>query len=201
MTTSLAPASLSLAAGSWVVDKTHSTVEFAVRHMGISKVRGTFSAFDARLDVAETLDATTLTARVILSSIDTNNAMRDGHLRNTDFFNVETHPEMTFVSRRITGTEDEGLLMTGELTLNGVTRTQAFTVAFEGIATFPFDGSTHAGFSANGKLSRKDFGIDFNVPLAAGGVVIGDTIDITLDIQLMPASEATSYHEKFLPAA
>jgi polyisoprenoid-binding protein YceI len=201
MSTTIATAALPIATGTWVVDKTHSTVEFAVRHMGISKVRGTFSAFDAELAVGDSLEQTRLSATVGLSSIDTKNSMRDGHLRTTDFFHVEKHPSMSFASRQIVAGTDGRLTVIGDLTLNGVTRTQRFDVEFLGTAIFPMDGSSHAGFEATGTLSRKEYGIDFNVPLAAGGVVISDTIEIRLDIQLMPAAEAPAYHQKFMPTA
>lgn len=190
---------LPLAPGHWAVDRTHSTVEFSVRHLGISKVRGAFGVFDAEVIVGETLADSSLTATVQLSSVHTNNSLRDAHLRNTDFFNVDTNPVMTFVSRTIAAGAGDTLIVTGDLTLNGVTRTQRLDVDFLGAAILPLDGSSHAGFAAVGTLSRGEFGIDFNAPMA-GGVVIGDQVEIVLDIQLMPAHEAIPYHAKFLPA-
>jgi polyisoprenoid-binding protein YceI len=187
--------------GTWVLDKTHSTVEFSVRHMGISKVRGSFKRLDASLTVGAAPTDSTLTASVDMSSVDTNNATRDGHLHSTDFFNVEGNHTMDFVSSSINETSDGRYLMTGALTINGITNEQSFDVEFHGQAVFPMDNSTHAGFTATGSLSRKSFGIDFNVPLAAGGFVIGDKIDIELEIQLLPAAQADAFHNAFLPSA
>jgi polyisoprenoid-binding protein YceI len=190
---------LPLDRGTWVLDRTHSTVDFSVRHMAISKVRGTFHGVDAELVVGESVADSWLRATVALASIDTGNTMRDDHLRPTDFFSVATHPTMTFVSRTIVPVADGAFELVGDLTLNGVVREQRFAVQFLGTAVFPFDGSSHAGFTATGTLSRKAFGIDFNVPLGAGGVVIADAIEIVLDVQLMPAAQSEAYRAKFLP--
>ena len=180
---------LPLNPGLWTLDPLHCTVEFTARHMAISKVRGRFHTFDAELLVGETLDSTTLTANVDMSSVDTNNSDRDAHLRNSDFFDVEKHPSMTFASTGITDVGDGGYLMTGDLTINGVTRSETLEVQFHGTETFPGDGSFHAGFEATGTINRMDYGVDFNVPLEAGGFVISDKIGIELDIQLLaPAS-------------
>ncbi len=180
---------LPLAPGLWTLDPLHCTVEFTARHMAISKVRGRFHSFEAELLVGDTLDSTTLTATVDMSSVDTDNSDRDAHLRNSDFFDVEQHPTMAFASTTITDVGDGGYLMTGDLTINGVTRGETLEVQFHGTETFPGDGSFHAGFEASGTINRMDYGVDFNVPLGAGGFVISDKIGIELDIQLLaPAS-------------
>lgn len=190
-----------MTAGSWVLDRTHSMIGFSVRHLGISKVRGSFRAFDAELTVGESLADTTLSATVQLATVHTNNPMRDAHLRTTDFFSVEMNPTMTFSSRTIADGGNGILVVTGDLSLNGITRTQRFDVECLGAEILPLDGTSRAGFAATGRLSRKDHGIDFNAPLGTDGVVIGDLVEITLDIQLMPAHEAGAYHEKFMPEA
>lgn len=190
---------LPLAAGRWTVDKAHSTVRFSVRHMGISNVRGGFGRFDATLVVGDSLEASRLHAWVDMSSIDTGNSMRDGHLQTTDFFDVAVHPTMEFSSASITTADGSMFTMDGILTINGVSQPQRLEVEFLGLEQFPMDGSTHAGFAARGRLSRKAFGIDFNVPLAAGGVVVGDRIELELDTQLLPEAEATAYHDAFVP--
>lgn len=187
-------------AGSYRIDRTHSTIGFSVRHMGISKVRGRFTGFDATVEVADTFEGCSLEASVELATVDTDNAMRDQHLRSTDFFGVEANPLMTFRCRAVSGEGGRAHLV-GELTLNGTTRPLELDVEWLGTATFPGDGSTHVGFAASGRLSRRDFGIDFHVPLAAGGVVVGDRIDLDLDVQLIPAEQADAYHAQFVAAA
>lgn len=177
--------SLPLSPGRWTLDPVHCTVEFTARHMAISKVRGRFHDFTAEVTIGETLETSTLTATVDLASVDTNNADRDAHLRNSDFFNVDTHPQMTFQSTTITPTAAGHYAVTGNMTINGVTRTETLDVTFHGTETFPGDGSFHAGFEATGTINRTDYGVDFNVPLGAGGFVISDKIGIELDIQLL----------------
>lgn len=176
---------LPLQHGTWILDPLHCTVEFAARHMAISKVRGRFHEFDATVVVGETLEACSLTARVDMSSVDTDNPDRDAHLRNSDFFHVDRHPEMTFRSTSIVSTGDTTYGVIGDMTINGVTRRERLDVVFHGTETFPGDGSHHAGFEATATINRTDYGIDFNVPLAAGGFVISDRIGIELDIQLV----------------
>jgi polyisoprenoid-binding protein YceI len=178
---------LPLPSGAWVIDQTHTTIEFSVRHLGISKVRGRFTGFDASINVADDATSATVRANVDLSTVDTNNADRDAHLRGSDFFSVDAHPAMVFESTSLTDLDDGTYRLDGTLTLNGHTHPQSFTVEFFGIETFPGDGSTHAGFAATGSLSRKVFGIDFNVPLTSGGFVIGDQVRIELDVQLLVA--------------
>ena len=195
MTTPSITAELPLAAGTWTLDPLHCTVEFTARHMAISKVRGRFHTFDATLVVGSDLTSTALQAEVELASVDTGNADRDAHLRNSDFFDVERHPAMTFVSTAIRPADDGDdavYLVAGDLTINEVTKQETLRVEFHGIETFPGDGSVHAGFEATGTIRRSDYGIDFNVPLAAGGFVIADRIGIELDVQLLAPAGATS---------
>ncbi len=181
MTTITTP---SLTTGTWAIEPAHSEVGFTVRHLGLSKVRGRFNSFDGTVVVADDLAASRIVATVDLSSVDTNNDQRDGHLRSTDFFDVDTHPEMTFTSTSIDTTGSEGVIH-GVLTINGVSRDVSLDAEFHGVAVDAY-GTTRAGFSAAGAISRKDFGVDFNVPLDAGGVLIGDKITIELEIQLVP---------------
>ena len=175
---------LPLAPGVWTLDPLHCTVEFTVRHMAISKVRGRFHTFDADIVVGDSLDSTRLQAVVDLASVDTNNADRDAHLRGSDFFAVDAHPHMTFASTAITEAGPNRYTVTGDLTINGTTRSESLAVTFNGVETYPLDGSVHAGFEATGTISRKSYGLDFNVPLGAGGFVIADHIGIELDLQL-----------------
>lgn len=182
---------LPLAPGKWTLDPLHCTVEFTVRHMAISKVRGRFHTFDATVTVGDSLETSSLTASVDMSSVDTGNADRDAHLRNADFFRVDEHPTMTFRSTAIEASGESTFGVVGDLTVNGVTRQERLDVAFHGVEAFPGDGSSHAGFEATGTINRTDYGIDFNVPLGAGGFVISDRIGIELDIQLVaPGAQA-----------
>jgi len=176
---------LPLSPGHWTLDPVHCTVEFTARHMAISKVRGRFLDFDGTVTIGETLETSLLAATVDLASVDTNNGDRDTHLRNSDFFNVDTHPQMTFTSTQIAHASGSDYSVTGDMTINGITRSETLDVTFHGTETFPGDGSFHAGFEATGTINRTDYGVDFNVPLGAGGFVISDKIGIELDIQLL----------------
>ncbi len=176
---------LPLRPGVWSVDPLHSTVEFTARHMAISKVRGRFGDFEVSVTIGGSLDETSLVATVDMSSVDTSNADRDAHLRSSDFFNIETHPKMTFRSTKITDLAEGAYAIAGDLTINGITSPETLDVTFHGSETFPGDNSFHAGFEATGMINRTDYGIDFNVPLAAGGFVISDKIGIELDVQLV----------------
>ena len=181
---------LPLVPGTWTLDPLHCTVEFTARHMAISKVRGRFHTFDATLIVDESLNESSLVATVDMASVDTNNADRDAHLRNSDFFHVDEHPKMSFRSTAITAADDNIFEVTGELTINDTTNTETLQVIFHGTETFPGDGSFHAGFEATTTISRTAYGVDFNVPLATGGFVISDKIGVELDIQLLAPQTA-----------
>ena len=174
-----------LTAGSWAIEPAHSEVGFTVRHLGLSKVRGRFNSFVGTVQVAENLPDSKIEATVDLSSVDTNNDQRDEHLRSTDFFDVEAHPQLTFTSTGIQATGSVGTI-NGELSINGVTRPVSLDTEFYGVGVDAY-GTTRAGFSATTTISRKDFGVDFNVPLDAGGVLIGDKVTIELEVQLVPA--------------
>jgi polyisoprenoid-binding protein YceI len=178
---------LPLSAGTWTPDVAHSSVEFVIRHLGLSKVRGRFNQFDATLDVGHDLADTAVRAQIDLSSVDTNNADRDAHLRSTDFFGIDQHPTMTFASTGISGEAGE-YVMAGELTINGVTRPVELDVEFNGVETYPLDQKRHAGFSATGTISRSEFGIDFDVPLGVDKVALGDKVKIELELQFVDPS-------------
>lgn len=164
-----------------VAETMHSEVGFTVRHLGLSKVRGRFNRFDATVSVGDDLSTTTIEANVELASVDTNNEDRDNHLRSTDFFGVEANPLMTFRSTSI-----EAGRIVGDLTINGTTRSVEFDFEFHGVATDAYE-MTRAGFSASGQITRSQFGIDFNAPLGMDGMLIGDKVNIELEIQLVEA--------------
>jgi polyisoprenoid-binding protein YceI len=168
-------------AGTWVIDKSHTTVGFTVRHMMVSKVRGTFRDFDAAITIAENPLESSLRATVQMASIDTGDDGRDQHLRTNDFFDVEHHPEMTFVSTSLTGAGDE-YQVTGDLTIKGVTKSVTFDLEVGGVGKDPW-GNTRAGFTLTGTINRKDFGVEWNAPLETGGVLVGDKVTIEIDAE------------------
>lgn len=174
--------------GSWTLDASHSGVLFQVRHLGLSNVRGRFQSFDASLVVGERLEDVQVTATVDLSSVDTNNADRDAHLRSTDFFDVETNPVMTFVSTGITGSGSDYEL-TGDLTINGVTKSVTFETEFHGTEVFPGDGQVHAGFDASATIKRSDFGVDFGI-IPGEKLLLADKVKVELEIQFVAPAVA-----------
>ncbi|MFF9894076.1 YceI family protein [Streptomyces longispororuber] len=177
-TTDTAPAitPLPLSAGRWTLDPFHSAVNFTIRHLGISKVRGRFTEFDAELVVGETPDTSSVTSTIKLASIDTGNADRDAHVRASDLLDVERRPTMTFRSTRLAGA-GEDWTMEGELTIGEVTRPVSLAVEFGGLGEF---GDTrHAGFEATGEIRRSEFGLSF----APG--MLGEVVKIQLDMQFL----------------
>jgi len=166
-----------LPAGTWNIDASHSDVGFTARHL-MSRVRGLFEKFEGRI---VTGDQPSATATIDLNSINTRDDNRDAHLRSGDFFDVENSGPMTFVS---TGVEvgGKGLLVTGDLSLKGVTKPVTLDVEFLGTDSDPW-GGTRAGFEGTTTISRKDWGVDFNIPMDGGRLLIGDKIDITVAIQ------------------
>ncbi|MGM0876581.1 MAG: YceI family protein [Bacillota bacterium] len=167
----------------WNLDVTHSGVDFSVKHMMFATVKGGFQSFNAEIE-ADPTDLTTanIAFTVDLASIDTRNEDRDNHLRSADFFDVENHPTMTFKSSSIEKTDENEYNVTGHLTLHGVTKQETFAVTFEGTGIDPW-GNEKAGFGAEGKIKRSDYGLTWNAPLEAGCVLVGDQIKISLQIQ------------------
>ena len=172
--------SLPLAPGTWTLDHAHSTVGFAIRHLGISKVRGSFTEFEAELRVGAELDECAVSATIALASIDTGNADRDAHVRSADLLDVDRRPTMRFASTAIRGARDTWIL-DGLLTIGDVTRPVVLDVSFGGADHFPIDGRVHAGFSARGELRRKEFGLTFGVV----DPVLGDVVELSIDLQLV----------------
>src|SRR5258706_13319279 len=157
MTTTPANVSLPLVPGRWAVDSNHSSIGFSIRHLGVSKVRGRFTRFDAEVVIGETLDATSVSATVDVASIDTANADRDAHVLSPDLMDVAKRPTMVFRSTRIAGAGSE-YQVDGELTIGDITQPAVLAVELGGIENFP-GGPRHAGFEATTEIRRKDFGI------------------------------------------
>ena len=168
-------------AGTWTIDPSHSEVGFSVRHLMVSKVKGTFESFTGTLTIGENPLDSSVVADVDLSSINTRDAQRDGHLRSADFFEVETHPTLTFVSTKL---EPSGsnFKVTGDLTIKGTTLPVELDLEFNGTHPDPW-GGTRAGFSAETEISRKQFGVDFEVPMDGPGVVVGDKVKVYLEVE------------------
>ncbi|RAV16444.1 YceI family protein [Paenibacillus contaminans] len=167
----------------WAVDASHSSLDFSVKHMMIAKVKGTFHAFEAQIE-ADPSDLTSASIRfdIDLNSIDTKNSDRDAHLRSADFFEIEKYPKLTFVATSIERTGDGEYDVTGDVSLHGVTRSETFEVSFEGAGKDPW-GNEKAGFSAKGSLKRSDYGLTYNAVLETGGVLIGDEVKISIEIE------------------
>jgi polyisoprenoid-binding protein YceI len=170
-------------AGTWTLDPTHSDITFSVRHLAISKVRGSFEKFDVTVVTAENPLDSTVTASIDMSSVNTGQADRDGHLKTSDFFAIDEFPTMDFVS---TGIRAEGdvFYIDGNLTLRGVTKPITLKGEFGGILTDGY-GQVKAGASASTKINRTEFGVNWNAALEAGGFTLGNDISIDLDIQVV----------------
>ncbi len=168
-------------AGTWVLDPSHSEVTFTVRHMMISKVRGTFGMKSATLVAPENPLEATVEASVDVTSVDTKDEGRDQHLRSAEFFDIETYPTMDFRSTGVR-VEDGDFLVDGELTIRGVSKPATFSIDFGGFGTDPW-GNYKAGATAKTVINREDFGLTWNAALETGGVLVGKDVTIELDLQ------------------
>lgn len=173
----------------YTIDPSHSTVGFTVRHAGIGKTRGKFDEFSGAIVVPDdsTPAGSSATATINAASVDTNSADRDRHLRSADFFEVDKFPQWTFATTEVAGSREE-FVMSGDLTIHGVTQPVDIDVTFEGAATDPF-GNDRVAFEGTTTISRKDFGLTWNAAQAAGGVLVGDKIAITLEIEATKDAE------------
>ena len=168
--------SADLVAGTWTIDPSHSEVGFTVRHL-MTKVRGQFEKFQGTLTTGAALAETGAEASIDLDSVNTRDAQRDNHLRSSDFFDVANHGPMTFRS-----TSFDGTTATGELTIKGVTNPVELDVTFLGVDKDAY-GNTRIGFEATTQIDRKDFGVDFDIPLDGGKLLVGHKVGIELSIQ------------------
>lgn len=169
-------------AGTWVLDPSHSEVTFSVRHMMISKVRGTFGMKSATIVAPENPLEATVEASVDVTSVDTKDEGRDQHLRSAEFFDIETYPTMDFRSTGVR-VEDGDFLVDGNLTIRGITKPATFSLDFGGFGTDPW-GNYKAGATAKTVVNREDFGLTWNAALETGGVLVGKDVTIELDLQL-----------------
>ncbi len=167
--------------GTWQLDASHSSIEFVARHLMVTKVRGGFGAFSGTIEVAESPIDTKISIEVDLASVTTGSADRDGHLMSPDFFDVENNPKMTFVGTSIVA-KDDGYELVGDLTVKGVTKPLTLNVNYLGVMNDPW-GNAKAAFSATGEVNREDWGLTWNAPLEAGGVLVSKTAKIEIEAQ------------------
>ena len=167
--------------GTWVIDPAHTSIEFVARHLMVTKVRGRFTDFSGSIEIADNLTDSKVTIDVDLDSVYTATPERDAHLKSPDFFDVENHPTMKFASTSIVEKGD-GYLMTGDLTVKDVTHPLILDVEYLGVMTDP-SGKEKAAFSANGEVTRADWGLNWNAPLEAGGVLVSKTAVIEIQAQ------------------
>ena len=167
---------------SWEIDTAHSQAAFSVKHMMISTVRGHFEVLSGKLHIDEEHpDNSWVEAEVDAASINTRDAKRDGHLRSPDFFDVEKYPKITFKSTKVTPTGNNEYRVTGDLTMHGVTKEETLHADYSGQVKDLY-GLQRAAFSVKGKINRKDFGLNWNVGLEAGGVLVGEDVNIEIDL-------------------
>ena len=170
----------------WNVDSTHSVVEFKVKHMMISNVKGQFTGVTGKLSLHESdLTQSSVEAAIDIASIQTRDEGRDAHLKGADFFDAEQFPTMRLKSTHIALKSDGELVVTGDLTIKGVTRSVQFAVEGPSPAAQDPWGGTRIGVAATTKINRKDFGLTWNATLEAGGLMVGEDISITLDLQFV----------------
>lgn len=169
-----------LVAGAWTIDPAHSEVGFTVRHL-MSKVRGLFTSFEGELHIADDPRVSTAKATIDLASVDTRNQDRDNHLRSSDFFSVDEGGSMTFSTTALS-VEGDQIKATGDLTIKGVTKPVTLDVEFLGVQADPY-GNTRVGLEASTKISRKEWGVSFNIPLDGDKLVIGDTVNVVIAVE------------------
>lgn len=168
----------------WGLDPMHSEINFKVKHMMIANVTGNFTKFDVTVQtIGNDFSTAKINFTTNVNSINTNNEQRDGHLKSADFFDAETYPEINFESTGLEKKNDEEFILIGNLTIKDITKPVKLNVNFGGIGTDPY-GNTKAGFTLDGKINRKDFGLTWNANLESGGVLVGEELKIQSEIQL-----------------
>jgi polyisoprenoid-binding protein YceI len=173
--------------GTWNVDPSHSSVEFRVKHLGISTVRGSFREFDGTLEIGDDIASTKATGNLKAASIDTGEAKRDEHLRSPDFFDAEQYPEITFQSTSIEVIDADEFHVTGDLTMHGITKPITLHAEVTGTEEDPW-GNTRVGLEVQGELSRGDWGMTFNQALGSGNMMVSDKVRINAEISAVKAS-------------
>ena len=169
----------------WVIDPTHSEIGFKIKHLMITNVSGKFNDFEAEVQTeGEDFTTAQIEARIKTASINTSNLQRDEHLRNSDFFETETHPEILFFSTEVEKIDNDNFVVHGNLTLKGTTKSVKLSVEYSGVTKDPWGGQ-RAGFAITGKISRSEFGLNFNAALETGGLVLSEEVKINAEVQLV----------------
>jgi polyisoprenoid-binding protein YceI len=170
------------APGTWVVDKSHSSLDFVAKHLMVTKVRGTFGGFSGTIVIGDTPEESHAEAVVEVASLTTGDEKRDGHLHSPDFLDVGSHPEMTFKTTKIQSNGDGEGTVTGDLTIKGITRPVTLHTTFVGLARDPWGGE-RAAFTATAEIDREDWGMTWNQALEAGGVLVSKKVKLEIDVQ------------------
>lgn len=174
---------------SWIIDSAHSEVNFTVRHMMISNVRGRFEKFTGTVDFDEANPANTkVDVQIEAASLSTREPQRDGHLRSPDFLDAEKYPYLTFKSKRVNVIDTQHAELVGDLTIRDITREVILDVEYSGMSKSPW-GTTNAGFTASTRISRKNWNLNWNVALETGGWLVGDEIKIDLELEIIQQAE------------
>jgi polyisoprenoid-binding protein YceI len=169
----------------WVLDPTHSELGFKIKHLMITNISGSFKNFQAEVETRDTdFSSAQISLTAEMKSISTYNEQRDAHLRNADFFEVEKYPELKFRSTNIEKTDSDTFALYGDLTLKGVTKPVKLHMEYNGVAKDPWGGE-RAGFVITGKINRSDWGVNFNGVLETGGVMLGEEVRISSEIELV----------------
>lgn len=172
-----------MATTKWVLDPTHSEVQFKVKHLVISTVTGSFKSFEGTLETeGDDIANGKIEFSLDVNSIDTNQEQRDGHLKSADFFDAENHPKIVFKSTSLTAKSDDEYVAVGDLTIKGITKPVTLNVEFGGSAD-DFYGNTKAGFEVTGKINRKEFGLTWDGVTEAGSIVVGEEIKLIANVQ------------------
>jgi polyisoprenoid-binding protein YceI len=174
----------------WVIDSVHSEINFSVRHMMISTARGRFEKFSGTVNFDEATPAnTTVDVQIEAASVNTKEAQRDGHLKSPDFFDAAKYPYLTFKSKRVNVVDSQHAKLVGDMTIRDITKEVVFDVEYAGQAKSPW-GTTSAGFSAQTKINREDWGLTWNQALETGGVLVGKDINISIEVEIVKQPEA-----------
>jgi len=172
-----------MAVSVWNIDPSHSAIAFSVRHMVVSKTRGRFTKWNGQLRFdADNPSASSVEVTIDPASLDTADAQRDAHLRSPDFFDVEKYPSASFRSKKVEVAAEDRYRVTGDLTVHGVTKPVVLDVTYEGSGKDPWGGE-RAGFLATTSIDRKDFGLEWNKALETGGLLVGEKVELTLEIE------------------
>ncbi len=176
----------------WMIDTSHSQVSFTVRHMMISNVRGRFETVSGTVDFNEQDPArSSVDVQIAAASINTRDEKRDGHLKSPDFLDAEQHPHLTFTSKRVEKTGEASGRILGDLTIRGVSKEVVLDVDYNGQAKSPW-GTVSAGFTASTKINRKEWGLNWNVALETGGLLVGDEVKIDIELEVVKQPEAVA---------